>query len=433
MVNEHPLVVDNVDWEDPALTRWLDTITKQSTKWGYRTAYRAYTLFTGKSASELIDEALEDSKKDHRERRDVVLKRLIEFYRWMKTEYPKKSRGKGPKRIIGKGTSDKRANVTVNSIRSFYATFGVTVRMKGRHALPRPRVENKRMIVAAEQVKILVDHARTPRDRAIILTLFQSGMDVSTLCSLEYRDVAEALKKDEQPIKLELFRKKSGTEYYTFLGKDAIEAIRAYLADMKSRGRKFKYETSLFLKERGNTGLTTNLVQNMMRTVALKSGLIDEENNGKAFNPLGPHSLRESFGSIMINSGVPDTIVDFWLGHTIGEMAAAYKGVQFESLKQIYLKRETLISISTSKVDVKEIEDKLRGEVEQSKKELQTLVNGLATKSLRLQEELEQQKIVTQAISGENLKIRKEFKDSSERPVFSLRSFHVSAPSQTIA
>ena len=94
MVNEQPLVVDNVDWEDPALTRWLDTITKKSTKWGYRTAFRAYTLFTGKSASELIDEALEDSKKDPRERRDVVLKRLIEFYRWMKTEYPKKKQGK---------------------------------------------------------------------------------------------------------------------------------------------------------------------------------------------------------------------------------------------------------------------------------------------------------------------------------------------------
>ena len=64
MVNEQPLVVDNVDREDPALTRWLDTITKKSTKWGYRTAYRAYTLFTGKSASELIDEALEDARRN---------------------------------------------------------------------------------------------------------------------------------------------------------------------------------------------------------------------------------------------------------------------------------------------------------------------------------------------------------------------------------
>jgi len=50
--------------------------------------------------------------------------------------------------------------------------------------------------------------------------------------------------------------------------------------------------------------------------------------------------LRESFGSIMTNSGVPDTVVDFWLGHEIGEMAEACKSVRFESLKKMYLDRE---------------------------------------------------------------------------------------------
>lgn len=416
MVNEQPLLVDDVDWEDSALRRWLDTITRKSTKYGYRTAFRAYHRFTGKSASELIDEAIEDAKKDPREKTDIVLKRLVEFYNWMKNEYPQKSRGKGPKRIVGKGSTDKRANVTVNSIRSFYATFGITLRMKGRHALPRPRVKNKRMKIAADQVKILVDHARTPRDRAIILTLFQGGMDVSTLCSLKYGDISEALKKDDHPLKLELFRRKSGTEYYTFLGKDAVEAVKVYLADMKSRGRRFRHDTPLFVKERGTSGLTTNLVQNMMRTVALKSGLIDDENNGKAFNPLGPHALRESFGSIMINNGVPDTIVDFWLGHTIGEMAEAYKGVQFESLKSIYLEREKLISISKSKADVKEIEAKLRTELEGNKKELQALVNGLATKSLRLEEENKDLKRRIQVTEEKLSELEKIIRDVVENP-----------------
>jgi hypothetical protein len=53
-----------VDWENPALKRWLDNIIRKSTKWGYKTFFRAYSMFTGKSASELIDEALEDAKKD---------------------------------------------------------------------------------------------------------------------------------------------------------------------------------------------------------------------------------------------------------------------------------------------------------------------------------------------------------------------------------
>jgi site-specific recombinase XerC len=63
---------------------------------------------------------------------------------------------------------------------------------------------------------------------------------------------------------------------------------------------------SLFLQERGKEGTKTSNIQDMMREVALKSSFIDKGNNGNSYNPLGPHALRESFGSIMANSGVPD-------------------------------------------------------------------------------------------------------------------------------
>lgn len=378
---------DIVNWEDSALKRWLDGITRQSTRYNYKTAFRAYSLFTGKTASSLIDEAIEDSKRDPRNRKDTVLSRLVQFYNWLKTEYQRKSRGRGSHVIVGKGVSDKLAHCYVNSIRSFYATYDITVRLKGRHRLPKPRVQNKRMKVAADQVKLLVDHARTPRDRAIILTMFQGGMDVSTLCSLKYGDVNEGLAKSETPMKLDLYRPKTGTDYYTFLGKDAVEALKAYIADAKSRRIQFKPDTPLFRKERGKQPLETNLVQNMLKAVAHKSGLVDKENNGKQFNPLSPHALRESFGSIMINSGVPDTIVDFWLGHEIGEMAEAYKGVQYESLKQMYAEREKLLSISP-KENLEELREKLKGEIQEQNKQLQSMVNSLVTENLDLKQRI---------------------------------------------
>ena len=378
---------DIVNWQDPTLKRWLDSITRQSTRYNYKTAFRAYALFTGMTASSLIDEALADAKKDIRERQDTVLTRLVKFYNWLKTEYPRKSRGRGQHEVVGKGVSDKLAHCYVNSIRSFYATYDVTVRLKGRHRLPKPRVQNKRMKVSAEQVKLLVGHARTPRDRAIILTMFQGGMDVSTLCSLKYGDVSEGLAKGETPMKLDLYRPKTGTDYYTFLGKDAVESLKAYVADAKERGIQFKPDTPLFRKERGKQPLETNLVQNMLAVVARKTGLVDKENNGKSFNPLSPHALRESFGSIMINSGVPDTIVDFWLGHEVGEMSEAYKSVQFESLKQMYAEREKLLSISP-KQNLEELREKLKGEIDQQTKQLQSLVNGLATENIELKQRI---------------------------------------------
>ncbi len=84
----------------------------------------------------------------------VVLNRLIGFYNWLKEEYEVRSRGKGEHVVLKKGVSDKLAHMRVAAIRSFYGTFGVVVRMRGRTSLPRPRVRNRRMKVGAEQVKI---------------------------------------------------------------------------------------------------------------------------------------------------------------------------------------------------------------------------------------------------------------------------------------
>jgi hypothetical protein len=58
-----------VKWEDdPALQRWLGTITRSSTKRCYKSAFKTYVLFTGLTASQLVDEALEDSPQKQRQR-----------------------------------------------------------------------------------------------------------------------------------------------------------------------------------------------------------------------------------------------------------------------------------------------------------------------------------------------------------------------------
>jgi len=316
--------------------------------------------------------------------------RLIGFYNWLVEEAPKRIGTRSGSRVVGKGLSSKMAHTYVNAVRSFYGTFDIYVKLRGRSRLPKPKVENKRMILDNVGVKKLVDHARSPRDRAIILTMFQSGMDVSTLCSLKYGDVAEGLKRGDHPLKLELHRPKTGTEYYTFLGRDACEALKAYLNDVKERGIKMEANDPLFLKESNKAlskeGITPNLVQNLMRRLAVKSGFVDRNMNGRSINPLSPHALRESFGSIMTNKGVPKTVVDFWLGHEIGEMAEAYQRVQFEDLKRIYMEKEVFISISTGT----ELEEKLRAEIDEKNRQLQEIVNGLVAENLEMKKKFNQ-------------------------------------------
>jgi integrase len=166
----------------------------------YKAGFRRYVEFTGLTATQMIDEALEDQKKDPREKQDIVKRRLIGFHNWLVGEAPRKiGAGKGKSRETGKGLSSKIAYTYVNAVRSFYGTFDVFVKLKGRSRLPRPRAVNRRLILNNLDVKRLVDHAGSSRDRAIILTFFQSGMDISTLCGLKYGDVKDGLERGGSP------------------------------------------------------------------------------------------------------------------------------------------------------------------------------------------------------------------------------------------
>jgi len=87
----------------------------------------------------------------------------------------------------------------------------------------------------------------------------------------------------------------------------------------------------------------------------------------------------------MINSGIPDTIVDFWLGHSIGEMGEAYKSVQAESLKKMYVEREHLLSVSAERFDEKQLEAKVSAKVDERVQALQTIITNQATQNQMLQ------------------------------------------------
>ena len=361
------------------------------------------------NSEQLIDEALEDAKKDIREKQDIVKTRLLQFYSWLKEEYPIKSRGKGEHKIIGKGLCDTSASTAVGAVRSFYSAYEIYVKMRGRQSLPKPKIENKRMQLNTADIKLLVDHARSPRDRAIILTMFQGGMDASTLCSIKYGDVIKGLESEEQPIKLELFRKKTGTDYYTFLGHDAVEAIKAYIHNVESKGAIFEDNTPLFLKQSNKAKhfepLYSGLVANMLKKVAIASGLVNDKLNGKKFNPVSPHALRENFGSIMINKGVPDSIVDFWLGHAVSDMAEAYKGRRFEELKRMYAERESFISITAPASDLKKFE--------KSNQELKNVLVDLSTENKKLRDrvdDLEKFRTKTRQQIDELVDFRKQMK-----------------------
>ena len=331
----------DLDWTEPTLQRWMSSISKESTRRGYKTCFRRYAAFTGLSAGQLIDEAIEDSKLDVREKKDIVKTRLLGFYEYLKNA----------------GLGSHYCNTSVQSIRSFYQTFSIGVRLKGRSKLPRVKSKHKRLMITPEILKKLLDNTKSLRDRAILTVLFQSGMDVATLCSLRFCDVAQGLNEDQSPMKIEVQRPKTGTDYYTFVGRDGLEALKIYLNDLKARGFNLKDESPVFLKEGSQTNkferMTPNLVQFAFRELAKRTGFMTDEDR----NVMSPHSFRESFSSILLNNNVPDSIVDFLLGHEIGTMAQAYKKTDYEKVREMYAQTEPKLSLGNGNGNRTKIEE----------------------------------------------------------------------------
>ena len=72
----------------------------------------------------------------------------------------------------------------------------------------------------------------------------------------------------------------------------------------------------------------------------------------------------------------------------IWEMAEAYKGVQYESLKQMYSEREKLLSINPRE-NLEELRTKLKDELAEQNKQLQVMVNGLVSENIDLKKRVQ--------------------------------------------
>jgi len=361
--------------EYPEVKKWLGSVGK-STQKIYRSVLPVYVEFRGLNPTQLIDEIEEDRKKSRRER-GIPEQRIMEFYNYLQTEFVRRrTKPNGEKPL---GVSKHTATLWLLVVRSFYKANGFSLMIKTPRAAPKK--ENVKLSLTPKDVKLLVDHAPTLRDRAIILMMFQGGFDVSTICSLNYGDVARELEAGKSPLVINVVREKEEVSYYTCIGHDAIEMIKAYLRE-RQRYQKLKLSDPLFVKEGAKKlrfeRITPNLIQNMVRDVAIKSGLVSQEEMDNAdINPARPHALRSAFSTILRLNGFNDTIVEFMMGHTI-----AYNGAYFipppEKLREMYRGVEHAFCISGVPEMVDEKLDSYKTVLDDYRREIDVLKKRIA-------------------------------------------------------
>ena len=178
--------------------------------------------------------------------------------------------------------------------------------------------------VEALLAAVVGDTARALRDRAIVETLYATGVRISELVGLDRRD----LDLDDGLVRV---LGKGSKERIVPVGRSARDALTAYLAD--GRPQLARPDRSprgggeaVILNVRGGR-LSRQSCWKIVRTAGERAGLGER---------LSPHVLRHSCATHMLERGADIRVVQELLGHASLSTTQVYTKVSPERLRAVY-------------------------------------------------------------------------------------------------
>jgi len=335
----------------------------------YKGAYRHFLFFYKSKHGEdvnighFLDRIFNNLKKPREEQQPRLIEsELVEFVNYLKENK----------------LSNNTIRVYIAAMQNFLKYYNITVSMSFIGNMPQPIVKkrNHKHEYSIDDIREFVNSAPTYRDKAIILCLFQSGLGINELIGLDYGDIQDELEKGIIPIHLRLRRKKTGVEFRTFFGRDAVKYLKLYLATRKN----LTPESPLFTRWNSDTErATTGAIEMKFREIAKKLSFI-KERDLKGYNPCRPHSLRAAFAS-RLTGKIDRVLIEFWMGHQIGEEKRAYLNMPTEEMRELYRDAEKYLAIErTSRDEIIESrskEAKIPPETLAEIEELKATIKGL--------------------------------------------------------
>jgi integrase/recombinase XerD len=166
-----------------------------------------------------------------------------------------------------------------------------------------------------------VEEALGLRDKAMLETLYASGLRVSELVTLKLGQVS-------QDMGVVRVVGKGSKERLVPLGEEALAWTRRYVREARPRLLRGRSSDDLFITARG-AAMTRQMFWTLLRRHALRAGLR---------KPISPHTLRHAFATHLLNHGADLRVVQLLLGHSDISTTQIYTHVARERLKQLHAK-----------------------------------------------------------------------------------------------
>lgn len=211
----------------------------------------------------------------------------------------------------------------VAALRFFFVR--VLKRHQFREDLPYPK-DRRRLptVLSLEEVARLINSAGNLQQRAMLMTLYGTGMRRTELSLLKVHDV------DSQRMMIRVERGKGGTGRDIPLSPALLETLREYWRWKKPR-------TYLFPSSEGHRGkeqpTSDRTVWYTCKEAARHAGLTKR---------IGPHTLRHSFATHLLEAGTDLRTIQILLGHGDLETTAKYLHLSQRHLRAVVNPLESL-------------------------------------------------------------------------------------------
>ncbi|WP_201525045.1 site-specific tyrosine recombinase XerD [Bordetella pseudohinzii] len=165
-----------------------------------------------------------------------------------------------------------------------------------------------------------LDTARGLRDRAMLETLYATGLRVSELVSLKTLDVSMT------DGVVRVIQGKGGKDRLVPLGAEAAHWLQRYLAQARPELVGARVSDALFVTGRAQA-MSRQAFWQLVKKYAQRAGVLA---------PLSPHVLRHAFATHLLNHGADLRVVQLLLGHADISTTQIYTHVARERLKSLH-------------------------------------------------------------------------------------------------
>ena len=157
------------------------------------------------------------------------------------------------------------------------------------------------------------------RDRAMLETLYATGLRVSELVGLKLTSV----NLNDGVLRV---TGKGNKDRLVPLGEEAVAWLKRYLAEARPLLLDKHLSDAVFVTARGE-GMTRQGFWYLIKRCALVAGIT---------RPLSPHTLRHAFATHLLNHGADLRVVQMLLGHSDISTTQIYTHVARERMKQLH-------------------------------------------------------------------------------------------------